>query len=167
MRLKELKKILYCVIYIIVWLDIILIPNPYMFPPKHIPRVSYGKIIWPNCIHQCDIMFLIHDHYRDKIYKAVLNIIDCTSQYKASISLILKNICKVAKAFRKKYDDQNNPLIWPKLLQCDDSHEFMGKTSWLMQEYNVTIQVIGSYNYKDTVIIEYFNKTEEDILYKI
>jgi len=71
-----------------------------MPPPKHIPRVSYGKI---NCVHQCDIMFLTHDHYRGKTYKAVLNIIDCTFQYKASVPLTSKNTCEVAKAFRKKY----------------------------------------------------------------
>src|SRR3990170_7292948 len=44
----------------------------YMPPPKHIPRVSYGKITRPNCVHQCDIMFLTHDHYRGKTYKVVL-----------------------------------------------------------------------------------------------
>ena len=88
----------------------------YMPPPKHIPRVSYGKIIWPNCVHQCDIMFLTHDHYRGKTYKAVLNIIDCAFWYKASVPLTSKNAHEVAKAFRKKYGDRNNPLIWPELL---------------------------------------------------
>src|SRR5215469_1886584 len=43
----------------------------YMPPPKHIPRVSYGKITWPNKVHQCNILFLTHDKYKEKIYKAV------------------------------------------------------------------------------------------------
>ena len=95
-----------------------------MPPPKHIPRVSYGKITRPNCVHQCDIMFLTHDHYRGKTYKAVLNIIDCASRYKASVPLTSKNAHEVAKAFRKKYGDRNNPLTWPELLQCDSGREF-------------------------------------------
>jgi len=82
----------------------------YMPPSKHIPRVSYGKITRPNCVHQCDIMFLTHDHYRGKTYKAVLDIIDCASRYKASVPLTSKNAHEVAKAFRKKYGDRNNPL---------------------------------------------------------
>ncbi len=100
-----------------------------MPPSKHIPRVSYGKITRPNCVHQCDIMFLTHDHYRGKTYKAVLNIIDCASRYKASVPLTSKNTHEVAKTFRKKYDDRNNPLTWPELLQCDSGREFIGETS--------------------------------------
>src|SRR6266498_5830815 len=68
---------------------------------KYIPRVSYGQITCPNCVHQCDILFLTHDHYRDKKYKAVLNIIDCASRYKASVLLTSKNSSEVARAFKK------------------------------------------------------------------
>ncbi|CAG8770622.1 19125_t:CDS:1 [Gigaspora rosea] len=104
----------------------------YMPPPKHIPRVSYGKITRPNCVHQCDILFLTHDHYRGKTYKAVLNMIDCASRYKASVPLTSKNSSEVARAFRKIYRDRNNLLTWPKLLQCDGGREFMGEVSRLM-----------------------------------
>src|SRR6266498_3508378 len=108
-------------------------------PPKNIPRASYGRITRPNCVHQCDILFLTHDHYKGKKYKAVLNIIDCAFRYKASVPLRSKNNSEVAKAFRKIYSDRNNPLTWPKLLQCDGRCEFMDETSRLMQEHNVTI----------------------------
>ncbi len=79
-------------------------------PPKNIPRASYEWITHPNCVHQCDILFLIYDHYRGKKYKAVLNIIDCASRYKASVPLRLKNSSEVAKAFRKIYGNRNNLL---------------------------------------------------------
>ena len=88
----------------------------YKYPSKHIPRVSYGQITRPNCVHQCDILFLTHDYYRGKKYKAVLNIIDCASRYKASVPLTSKNSSEVAKAFRKVYGNRNNPLTWPKFL---------------------------------------------------
>ena len=112
-------------------------------------------------------MFLTHDHYRGKTYKVVLNIIDCASRYKASVPLTSKNTHEVAKAFRKKYGDRNNPLTWPELLQCDGGREFMGETSRLMQEHNVTIRVIGPYSHRGTAMVERFNKMEGDMLYKI
>ena len=77
----------------------------YKYPSKHVSRFSYGRITRPNCVHQCDILFLTHDHYRGKKYKAVLNIIDCASRYKASVSLTLKRNSKVAKAFKRIYND--------------------------------------------------------------
>ena len=36
-----------------------------------------------------------------------------------------------------------------------------------MQEYNVMIQIIRSYNHRNTVIVKHFNKMEGDMLYKI
>ncbi len=78
--------------------------------PKYILRASYGRITRLNCAHQCDILFLTHDYYRGKKYKAILNIIDCVSRYKASVPLTSKNNLEVAKAFRKVYGTRNNPL---------------------------------------------------------
>src|SRR5207248_2062914 len=62
---------------------------------KYIPRVSYGRITRSNCVYQCDILFLTHDHYKGKKYKAVFNIIDCTFRYKASVQLTSKNSSKI------------------------------------------------------------------------
>src|SRR6266496_4899241 len=115
----------------------------------------------------CDILFLTHDHYRGKKYKAVLNIIDCASRYKASVPLTSKNSSENVKAFRKVYSTRNNPLIWPKLLQYDGSHKFIGETSRLMQEHNVTIQVISPYSHRRVAFVERFNKILSKILYKI
>ena len=97
----------------------------------------------------------------------MLNIIDCTSWYKASVPLTSKNSSEVARAFRKIYDDPNNPLTYPKLLQTDNGREWMSETFWLMQEHNVIIRVIGPYSHRGLVIVERFNKTEGDMLYKI
>ena len=97
----------------------------------------------------------------------MLNIVDCVSRYKASVPLRSKNSSEVAKAFRKIYGDRNNPLTWPKLLQCDNGREWMGETSRLMQEHNVIIRVIGPYSHCGTAIVERFNQTLSKILYKI
>jgi hypothetical protein len=119
----------------------------YMPPSKYIPRASYGRISYPNKVHQADILFLTHDKYNGKIYKAVLTCVDVASRYKSAIPLTSKNSSEVAKAFRKIYDDPNNLLTCPKLLQTDNGQEWMGETSRLMQEHNVTIRVIGPYSH--------------------
>src|SRR4051812_6706349 len=139
----------------------------YKYPSKHVPRFSYGRITRPNCVHQCDILFLTHDYYRGKTYKAVLNIVDCTSRFKASVLLRSKSAHEVAKAFRRIYESQNNLLTWPKLLQCDNGREWMGETSRLMQEHDVTIRVIGPYSHRGTAFVERFNQTLSKFLYKI
>jgi hypothetical protein len=113
------------------------------------------------------LLFLTHDHYKRKKYIAVLNIIDCASRYKASIPLTSKKSSEVARAFRKIYNDPNNPLVWPELLQCDGGREFMGKTSQLMKDHNVTIRVIGPYSHRGVAFLERFNQTLTKILYKI
>jgi hypothetical protein len=97
----------------------------------------------------------------------VLNIINCASRYKASAPLKSKNSSEVARAFRKIYDDHNNPLTYPKLLQTDNGREWMGETSRLMQEHNVTIRVVGPYSHRGLAFVKCFNQTLSKILYKI
>ncbi|CAJ0906526.1 17822_t:CDS:2 [Entrophospora sp. SA101] len=134
--------------------------------PKYIPRVSYGKITYPNYVHQCDLLRLTNDIDR-KIYKWVLTIVDITSRFKYAIPLTSKNSSEVAKAFKKIYNNPDNPLIWPWLLQCDGGCEFMGETSRLMQEHNVIIRVIGLYSHRRLAVVERFNKTLAKMLYKV
>ncbi len=43
----------------------------------------------------------------------------------------------------------------------------MGKTFWLMQEHNVTIQVISPYSHRSLAFVKHFNQTLSKILYKI
>ena len=100
-------------------------------------------------------------------YKAVLNIIDCASWYKASVPLTSKNSSEVARAFRKVYGDRNNLLTWPRLLQCDGGREFIGETSRLIKEHDVTIRVIGPYSHRGLAFVERFNQSLSKILYKI
>ncbi|CAJ0837762.1 4331_t:CDS:2 [Entrophospora sp. SA101] len=135
--------------------------------PKYIPRVSYGKITCPNYVHQCDLLRLTNDIVGIKIYKWALTIVDIASRFKYAIPLTSKNSSEVAKAFKKIYNNPDNPLIWPRLLQCDGGREFMGETSRLMQEHNVTIRVIGLYSHRGLAIVERFNKTLAEILYKV
>src|SRR5438128_1247705 len=139
----------------------------YVPSPKNILRVSYGKISRPNCVHQADILFLTHDRYKSKKWIAVLNIIDVASRFKASVPLMSKKSSEVAKAFRKIYDDSRNPLTYPRLLQCDGGTEFKKSVSQLMEAHNVTIRIIGPYSHRGMAIVERFNQTLSEMLYKI
>ena len=123
------------------------------YAPSQKIRVSYGKIQKPNCVHQCDLLFLTHDKYKGKTWKAVLQIIDVASRFKASVPLTSKNSSEVAKAFKKIYNNPNNPLMYPTLLQCDGGKEFMGETARLMEAHNVTIRVIGAYSHRGLTLV--------------
>ncbi|CAG8512195.1 6865_t:CDS:2 [Racocetra persica] len=83
---------------------------------------------------------------------------DVASRFKASVPLTSKKSSEVAKAFEKIYDNSNNPLIYPTLLQCDNGKEWAGQTSQLMKEHGVVIRVIGPYSYRGIAIVKRFNK---------
>ncbi|CAG8849909.1 705_t:CDS:1, partial [Racocetra persica] len=89
------------------------------------------------------------------------------SRFKTSVPLTSKKSSEVAKAFEKIYDDSNNPLTYPILLQYDNGKEWAGQTSQLMKEHSVVIRVIGPYSHHSIAIVERFNKTLAKILYKV
>ena len=66
----------------------------------------------------------------------VLNIIDVSSRFKASVPLTSKKSSEVTKAFRKIYNDPKNPLTYPRLLQTDNGREWMAETARLMEAHN-------------------------------
>ncbi|CAG8776260.1 1624_t:CDS:2, partial [Racocetra persica] len=128
---------------------------------------SYSKISHPNCVYQADILFLTHDHYKQMIYKAVLNTVDCASRYKASVPLMSKKSSEVTKVFKKIYNSSSILLTWSKLLTIDGGKEFMDETSKIMEAHNVTIQVISVYSYRGLALVKHFIKTLAEILYKV
>ncbi|RHZ87996.1 hypothetical protein Glove_26g309 [Diversispora epigaea] len=76
------------------------------------------------------------------IFYYVLLVEDCASRFKDFIFLTSKNSSEVADAFRSIYDNPTKPLIYPRLLQCDENRSFMGDVTLLMNEYNVEIRRI-------------------------
>lgn len=79
-------------------------------------------------MHQADVLFLTHNEYKGKRYKAMLTCINVVSRYKSAISLTSKNSNEVVKAFKSIYNNQDILLDWLKLLQCDGGCEFIGET---------------------------------------
>ena len=89
----------------------------------------------PNDIHQANILYLLYDKYKKKIYEYVLNIVDVVSRYKGSYQLTTKNSNEIAQALQLIYT--NTLLTYPKTLMIDDGKEFYGETTKLMEKANI------------------------------
>ena len=80
----------------------------------------------------------------NEIFYYVLLIIVCasTSRFRYFVFLTSKNSSEVADAFRSIYEKPNNPLTYPRLLQCDEDCSFMGNVTLLMNKHRVGIRRI-------------------------
>ncbi|CAG8776068.1 22701_t:CDS:2, partial [Dentiscutata erythropus] len=99
------------------WLESQKMHQIYRSSPKNTPYASYSRISKPNCVHQCDLIEILYDE---------------DNRYKDFVFLISKSSSEVANAFRNIYENPNNYLIYPRLLQCDEGREFMGSVTLLI-----------------------------------
>jgi hypothetical protein len=96
-------------------------------------------------MHQCDLIEILYDNVETDLLDSrpviyyILLVIDCATRYKDFIFLTSKSSEKVAETFKSIYDNLNNPLNWPRKLQCDKDTEFMGYVILLMDEHSVEI----------------------------
>ena len=137
----------------------------YVPAPKYIPRpnASMSPFAKPNDIHQSDLLSLLHDKFKKKIYKYALNIVDVASRYKGSYQLTTKNAKEVAQAFQ--WICENTPLNYPKTLIADDGKEFYRDTTKLMEKHDVIIQCGDPSQHRSQGILERFNRTLADRLF--
>ena len=142
--------------------------------PRYIPQASFNNITRPNEVHQADIMYMPYDKVGRITYLFCLNIIDVASRYKASVPIGAVNVESqegilisntIVKAFKKIYEDDTCPLIWPKILQVDGGPEFKGQVINIMKEKGVKIRVAT--DKKQQCIVERFNRTLAEKLFKI
>jgi hypothetical protein len=115
--------------------------------------------------HQADILYIPYDTVSKKLYKYCLNIVDVTSRYKASVSLVNRSSASIANAFRKVYCKADYPFIWPKVLQVDGRSEFKDEVIHLIEKKGVYIRV-GTIH-KNQSIVEQYNRTLIEKLFKI
>ena len=137
----------------------------YLPAPKYIPRPNASMSLFakPNDIHQSDLLSLLHDKFKKKIYKYALNIVDVASRYKGSYQLTSKYAKEVAQAFQWIYE--NTPLNYPKTLIVDDWKEFYGDVTKLMEKHDVMIQHGDPSQHHSQGIVERFNRTLADRLF--
>ena len=137
----------------------------YLPAPKYVPRPNASISIFakPNDIQQSDLLSLLHDKFKKKTYKYVLNIVDVGSRYKGSYQLTTKNAKEVAQAFQWIYE--NTPLTYPKTLIVNDGKEFYRDVTKLMEKYDVIIQRGDPSQNRSQGIVERFNRTLADRLF--
>ena len=137
----------------------------YLPAPKYIPRPNASMSLFaePNDIHQSDFLSLLHDKFKKKTYKYVLNIVDVASRYKGSYQLTSKYAKEVAQAFQWIYE--NTPLNYPKTLIVNDGKEFYGDTTKSMEKHDVILQHGDPSQHRSQGIVERFNRTLADRLF--
>ena len=123
-----------------------------LFTLKHILRPNFD-VESPNAVHQADL-FLSHDKATtrsQKVYKYALTVVDVASRFKAAEPLSSKDYSEVSKAFKTIY--RCGPLRWPKVLQVDPRHEFIGEVTM----HDVRIRRGNVNIHRNQGIIERFN----------
>ena len=95
-----------------------------------------------------------------------MNIVDIASGYKVSRPLKTKKAKEVADMFQDIY--KKGPLKYPEHLHVDSGTEFKAEVLKLMKEHNVPVKsVITRYHHSFTSLVENFNKTLAQNLFKI
>jgi len=130
--------------------------------PKRIPRPKFD-VPTPNRVHQADL-FLPHDKLPRgrKVFKYVLTVVDVASRFKEAEPRTSKN-SEVALAFQKIY--KRLPLEWPKMLQVDPGHEFMGVVTKEMDKHETFIRRGHVNIHRVQAIAERFNRTLAERLF--
>jgi len=141
------------------WLSKQAIWQIYLPPPKQI-NFSHFDVIVPNEFHQADLLFLPHD----RGYKYALTVVDVANRYKQAEPLKTKSSTEVASAFERIY--RRGPLRWPNLLQVDPGKEFQGAVLSIMKHHNVTIRRGHTALHRDQAIVERFNRTLAERLFR-
>ena len=93
---------------------------------KYILRQTFD-VKSPNATCQAEFLFLPHDKVTArlwKFYRYALTVVDVASRFKAAEPVTSKEFSEVSKAFQTICE--RGPLRWPRVLQVDLEHEFMG-----------------------------------------
>ena len=99
-------------------------------------------------------------------YKYILAGIDAASRFKVARPLRTKEARDVAEMIADIY--KVGPLMYPKILQCDNGSEFKGEVTKMLEMQEVKIQrVMTKYKHTYTAFVEALNKILADRLFKV
>jgi len=120
----------------------------------------------PKAVHQADLLFMPHDKLPcgRKVFRYALIVVDVASRYKEAEPLSSKNSDEVAKAFQTIH--RRSPLTWPRMLQVDPGHEFMGAVTKEMEKHKTYIRRGCAEIHRDQAIVERFNRTLAERLFR-
>lgn len=125
------------------------------------PKYGHFNVTQPNYLHQMDILYLPKDK---KGYNYALTLIDTATRYKAAQPLKKKTALLTAQAIEKIYD--TTPLKFPKQLNIDKGSEFKREVLELYTKHNTKINTSETGFHKATAMVERFNRTLAERLFK-
>lgn len=113
-----------------------------------------------NDLFQADLVEMLPHAKQNKNVNYILTVIDCFSKYAWAIPVKNKSAKYVVDAMKKVLEERI-----PKNLQTDNGTEFYNKNfKALMKEYNINHYSV--YSTKKACIVERFNRTLKNIMYK-
>lgn len=126
-------------------------------------RTHHGHfyVTKPNAVHQMDLLYMPHYKYG---YKYILTVIDTASRYKAGQPLKNKTSADVVKALEKIYD--TTKLKYPERVNIDKGSEFKKDVLDFFKKHDVKVNVSDTAFHKATAMVERFNKTLAERLFK-
>ena len=135
--------------------------------PKEVNRPHY-EITVPNQVHQFDLLYMPGDVLYGSKYKYILSGIDVASRYKIARPLRTKKASDVAFLLKHIYENNEIPLTYPKVFQCDNGSEFKAEVSKLLEKNGVEIKrTTTKYKHTHTAFVESLNKMLAENLFKI
>ena len=133
--------------------------------PKSIDRPHYEVTI-PNEMHQFDLLYMPSDTLYGNKLKYIIAGIDAASKYRVVRPLRMKQARDVAVMIADIY--KVGPLAYPKIFQCDNSSEFKGNVTKMLEKNEVKIRrVMTKYKHTHTAFVEALNKIIAERLFKV
>ena len=104
--------------------------------PKLVDRPHYQVTI-PNEMHQFDLLYMPSDTLYTNKCKYILAGIDAASRYKVARLLRNKQARDVSEMIADIYKVE--PLMYPKIFQCDNGSEFKGEMTKMLEKHEIKI----------------------------
>ena len=117
-------------------------------------------------MHQFDLLYMPSDTLYGSKYKYILAGIDAASRYKVTRPLRTKQARDVAEMITNIY--KVGPLTYPSIFQYDNSSEFKGEVTKMLEKQEVKIRrVTTKYANSHTAFVEALNKILTERLLKV
>ena len=89
-------------------------------------------------MHQFDLLYMNSDTLYGSKYKYILAGIDAASRFKVARPLRTKQAHNMAEMIADIY--KVGPLMYSKIVQCDNGSEFKGEVTKMLEKHGVKIQ---------------------------
>ena len=86
-------------------------------------------------MHQFDLLYMPSDTLYENKYKYILAGIDAASRFKVARPLRTEQVRDVAEMIADIYKVE--PLMYPKIFQCDNGGEFKGEVTKMLEKREV------------------------------